>query len=309
MAAADFNRLPLAEAALAWARRGIPVFPCRPGGKEPLGQLAPRGVHEATLDEDRVRWWWGRCPNANIGGAGGNGLLWLDVDVQHGGHLSLAAEEEERGSLPETLWQLSGTVTGDDDPLGPGVRSRHLALQLPDAMEHDLAGREIAPGLDVRGPGKYVVLAPSRHPSGRRYELQTDLDADIAIAPDWVIERIEPHRTEADSFDLPHADEVSFPLPAPTAAKLVRAAWTNHRPNRREALAYLSYMLRHAMTPLEQARAILLGAAELYDEWSDHTEAFNVRAWVDAKLRSAWRQTPQPGEWRLGQIVWTEEMR
>lgn len=301
--AADLNRLRLDEAALAWARRGVAVFPCRPGGKEPLGELAPHGVHDATLDMDRIRWWWRRCPEANIGGAGGHGLLWLDVDVQHGGHLSLLEAEEEQGPLPDGLWQFSGTVTEDDDPLGPGIRSRHYALQLPDTMEADLAGREIAPGLDVRGPGKYVILAPSLHPNGRQYELAAPLETDIAIAPGWIIERLEPHRADEERPELPCADEVSFPLPAHTAAKLVRSAWMNHRPNRREALAYLSYMLRHAMTPLEQAHAILLGAAELYCTWSEHVEPFDARAWIEAKLRSAWRQTPQPGEWRLGQIL------
>lgn len=308
MASADRIARALPEAAMAWARRGIAVFPCRPRGKEPLGELAPHGVSDATLDVDRIRWWWRRRPDANIGGAGGNGLLWLDVDVQHGGHLSLTAAEEEHGPLPKTLWQLSGAITGEDDPLGPGIRSRHYALQLPDAMEDDLAGREIAPGLDVRGPGKYVILAPSAHPSGRRYELQTDLDAEVAIAPNWIIERLEPHRAEGGAFDLPHVDEASFPLPAYTAAKLVRTAWIRHRPNRREALAYLSYRLRHAMTPLEQARAILMGAAELYGQWSPHAEPFNARTWVEAKLRSAWRLPPQPGEWRLEQILRMEEM-
>ena len=53
----------LFKGALVYAGRGIPVFPCEPGGKRPL---PADGFPEATTDEARIRWWWGRWPQANV---------------------------------------------------------------------------------------------------------------------------------------------------------------------------------------------------------------------------------------------------
>lgn len=53
----------LLKGALVYAGRGIPVFPCEPGGKRPL---PADGFPEATTDEARIRWWWGRWPQANV---------------------------------------------------------------------------------------------------------------------------------------------------------------------------------------------------------------------------------------------------
>lgn len=54
----------LFKAALSYARRGIPVFPCEPGGKRPLTY---NGFWDATTDIGRVKAWWSRWPDANVG--------------------------------------------------------------------------------------------------------------------------------------------------------------------------------------------------------------------------------------------------
>jgi Bifunctional DNA primase/polymerase, N-terminal len=51
----------LLRGALTYAGRGVPVFPCEPGGKRPL---TADGFLEATTDEALIRGWWGRWPNA-----------------------------------------------------------------------------------------------------------------------------------------------------------------------------------------------------------------------------------------------------
>ena len=48
---------------------------------------------------------------------------------------------------------------------------------------------KIAPGLDIRGDGGYVVAPPSVHPSGRAYEW-LDFDAVIASAPAWLLQKV-----------------------------------------------------------------------------------------------------------------------
>lgn len=307
MTSAAFNALPLPEAAEAWAWRGLAVFPCLPGDKKPLGTLAPHGVHDATRDIDRVRSWWRQEPRANIGCAGGDGLLLLDLDVQHNGHLSLADAETEFGAMPDSLCQWSGAVV--DCPLmGPGVRSWHALYQLPDSFEHDLAGREVLPGVDVRGRSQYIVLAPSVHPSGRRYELRTDLDHEISELPGWMLVRFSS-AAHGVKLDLPDPGEIGFDLPRRTAARLVGWAWDHHRPNRREALANLAYRLRHCVVTQEQALAVMRVAAAFFDAASDHREPYDSEAWITAKLATAWRQTPAPALWRLQQIVADERRR
>src|SRR5680860_796004 len=70
----------LAAAAIRYANLGIPVFPCVPGGKQPL---TPNGFHDATSVARVVHRWWQRTPDANIGlpTGGSTGILVVDVDV------------------------------------------------------------------------------------------------------------------------------------------------------------------------------------------------------------------------------------
>ena len=51
------------------------------------------------------------------------------------------------------------------------------------------AGR-IAPGIDTRGDGGYVLTPPSVHPSGRAYAWSVDSANTIAAAPAWLVEKI-----------------------------------------------------------------------------------------------------------------------
>jgi len=85
--------------ALAYARRGLPVFPCQPTGKAPL---TGSGFWDATTDEARIRAWWSRSPDANVGLPTGrrSGVLVLDVDPDRGGSESLASLENLAGPMP-----------------------------------------------------------------------------------------------------------------------------------------------------------------------------------------------------------------
>src|SRR5262249_2572393 len=49
---------------------------------------------------------------------------------------------------------------------------------------------KIAPGIDTRGDGGYVLAPPSVHPSGRVYAWSVDSGNAFAIAPQWLLDRI-----------------------------------------------------------------------------------------------------------------------
>ena len=61
----------LVDHAIDYARRGFSVFPCNPSSTKPKSKtpLTPNGFYDATRDENRIRAWWTRWPNALIGAA------------------------------------------------------------------------------------------------------------------------------------------------------------------------------------------------------------------------------------------------
>lgn len=74
----------LVTAAMHYANLRIPVFPCVPGGKQPL---TANGFHDAAASPRTVERWWRRTPDANIGLPTGraSGVLVVDVDVHPSG--------------------------------------------------------------------------------------------------------------------------------------------------------------------------------------------------------------------------------
>ena len=152
----------LAAAALRYANLGIPVFPCVPGGKQPL---TPNGFHDATSVARVVHGWWQRTPDANIGLPTGTptGVLVVDVDV-HSGASGFAAFERARSEGFGDAWAwLVRTPSGGLHAYYPNVRGQEQrSWQVPGAH------------IDFRGDAGYVVAPPSRievDGSTRSYEV------------------------------------------------------------------------------------------------------------------------------------------
>ncbi len=171
----------LLRAALAYARRGIPVFPCEPGGKAPLTYS---GFWDATTDARRIKAWWNRWPYANIAVPTGehSGLLVLDVDPRDSGPESLAALELINGSLPRTAKARTG---------GGGV---HVFFRYPAGGEVRNSAGRLGPGLDVRGEGGYVVVPPSRTQSAYEW-----IDSSPPTEATWLLTRLN-QQDEATLF-------------------------------------------------------------------------------------------------------------
>lgn len=161
------------EAALAYAGYGWRVLPialtvdgactcgwppdrCSSPGKHPLN---PGGCRTASTGAEQIAAWWRRWPRANVGIATGaeSNLGVLDVDGEPG-RVSLLEIEAEHGPLP-------GTVTA--------ITSRGCHLLYQWATGLGIGSGLYGEGLDHRGEGGYIIVAPSRHPSGHVYRWLT----------------------------------------------------------------------------------------------------------------------------------------
>ena len=166
------------------AKMGLQIFPCN--GKVPA---TAHWRTDATTDPARIAEWWSGNSGYNIGIATGNGLVVLDVDIDHEagkyGDETLKALEQEHGPLPDTWTCLTG---------GGGV---HYYFSCDDPAL--TVGTGIAPGLDFRGTGGYVIAPPSRHANGRNYEWEassTPTSVPLAPLPDWLHKLMLGTRTE-----------------------------------------------------------------------------------------------------------------
>lgn len=128
--------------ALAYARNGWRVFPLGVKGKKPLIEKG-KGCLDATTDEEVIKGWWGRTPLANIGLATGHSFFAVDIDPRHNGHLWL-----ESVNLPDTIYQQTGTG------------GFHYLFCGPPSVKNGVSS--VAPGVDIRGEGGYIVAAPSQ---------------------------------------------------------------------------------------------------------------------------------------------------
>ncbi len=128
-----------------------------------------RWAEKSTIDAEQIKKWWGYWPKANIGiDCGKSGLLVFDADTyKQIGDLSVLLSRDDR----ETVTVITG---------GGG---EHLIYDRQD-KNYGNATRGLPPGIDIRGVGGYVIAAPSRHKSGRRYQYEYGYAPhEIAFAP------------------------------------------------------------------------------------------------------------------------------
>jgi Bifunctional DNA primase/polymerase, N-terminal len=164
--------------ALAYARRGWPVFPCLPGQKIPA---TARGFRDATTDEQQITAWFGRGQLWNLAIAtGAPGPDVLDID-QHGpagsGYPALATLER------------TGLVDGASAYVRTPAGGMHAYFTGSD--QHN--GRLPSHHLDFRSQGGYI-LAPPSQVDGKPYLLIARPGGHNAL--DWaaVTRLLEPQR-------------------------------------------------------------------------------------------------------------------
>jgi len=202
--------------ALAYIAAGIPVFPCRALTEtrpervyDPKSPLTQHGFKEASVDEETVRDWWRRNPEALVGIPTGakTGFFAVDVDVKEGkaGDVNLAKLEAEHGRLPPTV--VVQTATG----------GFHYLFRHVEGMTNSTGG--LPKHIDIRADGGFVIAAGSVFPDGTFYEFldpqtPTDFIGAISDAPEWLINTIRTPKHKPRQDYMPSSANDNRPAEA-----------------------------------------------------------------------------------------------
>ena len=182
------TRPDLLATALEYAAAGVPVVPlfepngrgcscgrsaCRRPGKHPR---TPNGLSDASTDPAAVTAWWQRWPSASVGGLTGAVFDVCDVDGPEGAAAVAPLLGACHGVAPLVRtgsggWHLMFTPTGLGNRVG------------------------FLPRTDWRGIGGYVVLPPSLHVSGQRYQFVRQIDGELPAVPPALLAALAPSAT------------------------------------------------------------------------------------------------------------------
>lgn len=177
----------LAEHALAYAFRGLEVFPLKPG-KAPY---IDGGMNAATTNPEQITAWWAQWPEALIGCRVPEGRIILDVDVRHGGQTTLDALQKHYGPIAFGRVHLSGRgdggahywfITPDGVTLsikGLDEWARQNGTGHPILKTDGTPSGKWSCGIDLLTHNhRYTILPPSPHAStGVPYTWQSTLPA------------------------------------------------------------------------------------------------------------------------------------
>ncbi|MFE2024602.1 bifunctional DNA primase/polymerase [Streptomyces hygroscopicus] len=192
-------RFALLRAALDAAERGWHVFPLRPGTKRPAlhGETScPRTgpcaaghrkwEQRATTDPDRIRAAWSRAPY-NVGIATGpSGLVVVDLDMP---------KDKSSSDAPCGATTFRALCERAGHPVPTTYRTRtasggaHLYFTAPDGVRLTNTAGSIAPLVDTRAQGGYVVAAGSITPAGPYETLCGPVAAPL---PSWLQTILRP---------------------------------------------------------------------------------------------------------------------
>lgn len=260
----------LLSAALDTAERGWYVFPLRVGSKRPAlhGETScPRTgpcvsghakwEQRATTDPDRIRAAWSHGP-FNVGIATGpSRLVVVDLDIPK----DKSSEGTPDGVTTfEALCERTGHAVPDTYRTRTASGGQHLYFTAPDGVRLTNTAGTIAPLVDTRARGGYVVAAGSITPSGP-YEAVGGPVA--APAPAWLLSILQP---------------APKPVQAPSAVVAGQS--------RRYADVALDYEVRNVATAADGTRnATLLRAARALGRFIASGDL--ARSVVEQALRGA----------------------
>lgn len=182
-----------------WADKGFSVVPvhyvkddgscscsrgseCESPGKHPAPSRWKK-YQEERADVDQLEMWFeGRFKDHNIGvvtGAISGNVYAVDIDIAEGkqGQDTLDDLCMAHDDLPPTFEQRTGSG------------GKHIFLRAPKDTLIITGKNVLGDGVDTRGEGGFVVVAPSNHYSGRNYSIEDWARGnEIEDSPEWLTE-------------------------------------------------------------------------------------------------------------------------
>lgn len=200
---------PRGQLALEAAASGLYVFPLCPGTKNM--PAVPDWENEATRDPEKITQWWAQRPYNLAIATGPSRLVVVDLDPLKSGAPALD-EPYEKCKHGLQVFQQMAAAAGEKFPLDTyRVQSPsngvHLYFRAPDDVELRNSQRRLAPLLDVRAGGGYIVAATSWRRDGV-YRAQNSRP--IAPLPRWLLDAMCAAR--------PAPQAQPGPIPTPRSA-------------------------------------------------------------------------------------------
>lgn len=175
----------LLQAAIHYAKQGFKVFPCLAGQK---GPATPHGFKDATTDVEQIRSWWEQNPDYNVAIAT-EGLIVLDYD------------DPNPGNWPES-WPLFSEPL--DDLFYHTPRNGSHSIMLDPECRWRNSTRALAPNIDTRATGGYVLVPPSRTKDGEyRFPQGGMQPGGPKRPPEWMRVLLDAHCRKATNGTRP----------------------------------------------------------------------------------------------------------
>lgn len=179
------------DQARAIANAGLRVLPIKPGRKNPPMKSWQTA---ASVDDKAINAWWnGLYRDHGIGIAmgpqpDGRNVFAIDIDTHNedaNGYDTITELEDTHGPLPDTVTSITGSG---------GAHQLYTAPVDAIIRNQQSDGQRIGPGVDVRGDGGQIVVAPTIHPDTHRaYQWQqgrAPWEHRIADAPKWLLDKV-----------------------------------------------------------------------------------------------------------------------
>ncbi len=233
----------------------------------------------ATNDPAQIAAWLKQYPFANWALATGveSGVIAIDIDPRHNGDESVLKLESDLGiDLSETVTSLTG---------GGG---QHYLFATREPYANTTRFRELD-GIDVRADGGYIVIPPSLHKSGRRYEWDVTHDpaetAPASLPVPLAIVLSESGKSE--SILKPQHEEWDD-LPLDVARELPKVCWWMTDAAKRYAQGEKRIVnYEEWIAGASWFRGATPSSSALFHEWS----ALDKEQYRHANTERKWRDT------------------
>lgn len=257
------------EIALELCFAGLPVFPCAVNKAPAIPKKAGgRGFLDASADETEVRRLFALVPRAKLVGVPtgpDSGFDVLDLDYRHGAG---AWELENAHRLPRT--RVHTTLNG----------GRHMLFRHAHGVRNSASKKTLAPGVDVRGDGGYII-----HPPSLGYAVHDDTP--IVDWPDWLLTLVLATLESERPPERPRSDAAPIEIAEKRIKGFVRSVL--------DRMAGMQEGTKH--TTLRKT-ARILGGVQAMAGFSDEQAV----SWLTEKMPSTvqnWRNVRETALWGL----------